>query len=95
MIEDFERELVEAVNNYSFPAGTTAYPFTLRSVSDLIGGTVVSDLNTLAVGHVLIFIYVLVNLMGKLNSNEQRAGICAVVMGVATSFGLAAHLGVF
>ena len=99
VIEDFERELVEAVNNFNFPAGTTAYPFTLRSVSDLIGGNVVSDLNTLAVGYVLIFIYVLVNL-GKLNSIEQRAwlsvaGICAVVMGVATSFGLAAHMGVF
>ena len=73
VIEDFERELVvEAVNNYSFPAGTTAYPFTLRSVSDLIGGNVVSDLNTLAVGYIFIFIYVLVNL-GKLNSIEQRA----------------------
>ena len=51
---------------------TTSYPFTLRSVSDLISGTVVSELNTLAVGYALIFIYVLVNL-GKLNSIEQRA----------------------
>ena len=31
-----------------------------------------SELNTLAVGYALIFIYVLVNL-GKLNSIEQRA----------------------
>ena len=97
--EEFERQLVKKVNNFNFPEGTTVYPFTLRSVGDLIGGNVVSDLNTLAAGYVLIFIYVLVNL-GKLNSMEQRAwlsvaGIAAVVMGVATSFGLAAHMGVF
>ena len=92
--EEFERQLVEKVNNFNFPEGTTVYPFTLESVQDLIGGNVVSDLNTLAAGYVLIFIYVLVNL-GKLNSIEQRAwlsvtGIAAVLMGVATSFGLAA-----
>lgn len=97
--EEFERQLVEKVNNFNFPEGTTVYPFTLESVQDLIGGNVVSDLNTLAAGYVLIFIYVLVNL-GKLNSIEQRAwlsvaGIAAVLMGVATSFGLAAHMGVF
>ena len=97
--EEFERQLVKTVNNFNFPEGTTAYPFTLRSVGDLIGGNVVSDLNTLAAGYVLIFIYVLVNL-GKLNSIEQRAwlsvaGIATVLMGVATSFGLAAHMGVF
>ena len=97
--EEFEKQLVEKVNNFDLPEGTKAFPFTLRSVNDLIGGSLLSDLNTLAAGYVLIFIYVLVNL-GKLNSIEQRAwlsvaGIAAVLMGVATSFGLAAHMGVF
>ena len=97
--EEFQRGLVDTVNSFNFPEGITAYPFTFRSLGDLIGGNVLSDLNTLAAGYVLIFIYVLVNL-GKLNSIEQRAwlsvaGIVAVVMGVLTSFGLAAHMGVF
>ena len=97
--KEFQRLFVEKVNSFNFPEGITAYPFTFRSLGDLIGGNILSDLNTLAAGYVLIFIYVLVNL-GKLNSIEQRAwlsvaGIAAVLMGVATSFGLAAHMGVF
>lgn len=97
--QEFQRLLVERVNSFNFSEGITAYPFTFRSLGDLIGGNILSDLNTLAAGYVLIFIYVLVNL-GKLNSIEQRAwlsvaGIVAVVMGIFTSFGLAAHMGVF
>ena len=81
------------MNKFNFPEGTAAYAFTLRSVRDLIGGNLANDFITLVAG------YVLVNLR-KLNSIEQRAwlsvvGIAAVLMGVATSFDLDAHMGQF
>ena len=95
----FEEKLLTLVNTKVFADGMEVYPLTMRSFGDLIGGSIASDLNTLAAGYLLIFIYVLINL-GKLNSIEQRvwlsvAGIVAVMMGVATSFGLSAHMGVF
>ena len=94
---EFQRLLVETVNNFTKSEGLTAYPFTIGSFADLIGGSVLS-VRVLS-GYLLIFVYVLVNL-GKLNSVEQRAwlsiaGIIAVVLGIVTSFGLAAHLGFF
>ena len=97
--EEFEKKLIEKVNNFDLPEGTEAFPFTTRSFGDLVGSKVMSDINTFAAGYVLIFIYVLFNL-GKLNSVEQRAwlsvaGIAAVLMGLATSFGLAMLMGVF
>ena len=97
--EEFEKKLIEKVNNFDLPEGTEAFPFTTRSFGDLVGSKVMSDINTFAAGYVLIFIYVLVNL-GKLNSIEQRAwlsvaGIATVLMGLATSFGLAMLMGVF
>ena len=99
VVRDFEADLIKVVNEKSLPGGMKAYPLTMRSFGDLIGGNIKSDLNTLAAGYLLIFAYVLINL-GKLNSVEQRvwlsvAGIVAVMMGVATSFGLSAHMGVF
>ena len=94
---EFQRLLVETVNNFTKSEGLTAYPFTIGSFADLIGGSVLS-VRVLS-GYLLIFVYVLVNL-GKLNSVEQRAwlsiaGIIAVVLGIVTSFGLAAHMGFF
>ena len=94
---EFQRLLVETVNNFTKSEGLTAYPFTIGSFADLIGGSVLSA--RVLSGYLLIFVYVLVNL-GKLNSVEQRAwlsiaGIIAVVLGIVTSFGLAAHLGFF
>ena len=99
VVRDFEEKLIKVVNDKKLPGSMVAYPLTMRSFGDLIGGNIKSDLNTLAAGYLLIFAYVLVNL-GKLNSIEQRiwlsvAGIVAVMMGVATSFGLSAHMGVF
>ena len=99
VVRDFEEKLIKLVNEKELPGSMVAYPLTMRSFGDLIGGNIKSDLNTLAAGYLLIFAYVLVNL-GKLNSVEQRvwlsvAGIVAVMMGVATSFGLSAHMGVF
>ena len=95
----FEEKLIAMVNDRSFTGGMTAYPLTMRSFGDIIGGSIGSDLNVLAAGYLLIFVYVLINL-GKLNAVEHRVwlsvgGVVAVLMGVATSFGLAAFMGVF
>ena len=95
----FEEKLISLVNERSYSGGMQAYPLTMRSFNDLIGGSIASDLSSLASGYLLIYLYVLINL-GKRNSVEQRVwlsitGIAAVMMGVGTSFGLASFMGVF
>ena len=98
-ILDFEEKLVKLVNDRQFPQGMVVYPFTMRSFDDVMDQSLKTDVKTMAAGYMLIYIYVLLNL-GKLNMVEQRmwlavTGILAVMMGVITSFGLAAYLGVF
>ena len=95
----FEEKLVLLVNEqFQFPPGLTALPSTMRSFGDLIGGSIGDDLNTLATGYILILVYVCLNL-GRLNSVEQRvwlslAGVVAVMLGVASSYGVCQLLGI-
>ena len=98
-ILDFEEKLVKLVNGRQFPQGMVVYPFTMRSFDDIMDQSLKTDVKTMAAGYMLIYLYVLLNL-GKLNMVEQRmwlavTGILAVMMGVVTSFGIAAYLGVF
>ena len=95
----FEEKLIALVTDRSFTGGMEAYPLTMRSFDDLIGGSIASDLSSLASGYLLIYLYVLINL-GRWNSVEQRfwlsmTGIAAVLIGVLMSFGLASWMGVF
>ena len=95
----FEEKLVLLVNEqFQFPTDLTGLPSTMRSFGDLIGGSIGDDLNTLATGYILILVYVCLNL-GRLNSVEQRvwlslAGVVAVMLGVASSYGVCQLLGI-
>ena len=96
---DFEEKLLNLVNDRVFPQGMSVYPFAMRSFDDIMDESLKADVKTMAAGYMLIYLFVLFNL-GKLNLVEQRiwlgvAGISAVMMGVVTSFGIAAYLGVF
>jgi len=94
----FEEKLLNLVNDdFEFKEGLVAYPLTMRSFGDLVGGSIGDDLNTLATGYILILIYVCFNL-GRLNSVEHRVwlsliGIVAVILGVGSSYGLSQLLG--
>lgn len=94
----FEEKLLNLVNeDFNFEFGVVAYPLTMRSFGDLIGGSIGDDLNTLATGYILILLYVCFNL-GKLNSVEHRVwlsliGIVSVVLGVVSSYGLSQLMG--
>ena len=98
-ILDFEEKLLALVNDRQFPQSMVVYPFTMRSFDDIMEISLETDVKTMAAGYMLIYLYVLLNL-GKLDLVEQRvwlavAGIAAVMMGVITSFGIAAYLGIF
>ena len=93
----FEQMLIDLVNQGTWSNEVKAFPFTQRSVNDLVKNAVADDYTSLAAGNILIFTYVCVNL-GKFNSVEHRvwlsvAGILAVVMGTISSFGVCQLLG--
>ena len=98
-VMDFERSLAELVKERKNVPGMKAYAFTQTSMGDEVGEGIANDKTLLISGYALIFVYFIINL-GRMNSVEQRfwlsvTGIIAIVMGIATAFGLAALIGVF
>ena len=96
---DFERSLAKLVNDRKHVSGMKAYAYTKTSMGDEVGDGVANDKTLLICGYALIFVYFIINL-GRMNSVEQRfwlsvTGIIAIVMGIATAFGIAALIGVF
>ena len=96
----FEKELLSIVNENDnhYENGLSIYPFTSRSFDDVSEGSSQKDLDKLAAGYILIFLYACINL-GKFNSLQHRiwltvVGIAAIGMGMVSSYGLCLLLGV-
>ena len=101
-VDEFEREFMYFMGNYSMenedgPIGVTF--FNTLSMKGAIGETIKGDVSLLTTGFFIVFVYVMI-MLGKFNSVEQRAylsllGVCAIGLGIATSYGLCQLLGVW
>ncbi|TRY77454.1 hypothetical protein TCAL_08010 [Tigriopus californicus] len=93
---DFETRFIEIGNNFTL-AGVTAYVNAARSFGDVLGGSIGGDVNMLALGYLIVILYVMA-MLGKFNSVEQRAllsltGIMAVGMGIGSAYGFCSYVG--
>ena len=96
----FEEEMLKIMLNTSdYPEGLTSYPNVKRSFGDIAGATIFGDAGVMAVGYIIVFVYVMV-MLGKFNCLELRsnltvAGIMGVIMGIVLSFGFCSAVGLF
>lgn len=93
---DFETRFIEIGNNFTL-SGVKAHVNAARSFGDVLGGSIGGDVNMLALGYLIVIIYVMV-MLGKFNSVEQRAllsltGIMAVGMGIGSAYGFCSYIG--
>ncbi|XP_064104721.1 NPC intracellular cholesterol transporter 1-like [Macrobrachium nipponense] len=95
---NWEGEYIQFLKNFSdLPDGLRIIPFSQRSFGEISSDTIMGDVLYLAVGSVVLFIYVQV-MLGSFNMVEGRSvlsmlGILAAFMAVAISFGLCAGIG--
>ena len=97
---DFEAEMIAAMLNTSdYPPDLKSYPNVKRSFGDIASSTILGDVSVMAIGYMIVFVYV--NLMlGRFNMLEQRSGLAfagflGVIMGIVVSYGLCSAFGLF
>jgi len=97
---NFEGEMVKLLQNRTFfPPGLSSLTNIQRQFFDSFVGQTFKDVDKLAGGYILVFIYV--NLMlSKLNFVQQRfwlsvVGILSVIMGMILGYGICSLLGLF
>ena len=97
---EFEGEMIAALlNTTGFPAGLEGHPNVRRSFGDIASATIFGDIKGLAIGYMLLMVYVQI-MLGKFNCIEQRAaltmaGIFGVIMGIVMCYGICSALGLF
>ena len=79
------------LNQTSYPEGLMSYPNVKRSFGDIAGATILGDVGVMAIGYMIVFVYVMI-MLGKFNCLEMRsylafAGILGVIMGIIVSYG--------
>ena len=96
----FEGEMIKIMLNTSdYPKGLASYPNVKRSFGDIAGATILGDVGVMAVGYMIVFVYVMV-MLGRFNCLELRsnltvAGIMGVIMGIVVSYGFCSAVGLF
>ncbi|KAK2713471.1 hypothetical protein QYM36_009366, partial [Artemia franciscana] len=97
----WEKALIEAFqeSEINSPDFHNLYFSVARSFGDISGATILGDSRYLAVGTMVVFIYVLV-MLGKFDLVENRVylsliGILCVAMAIFMSYGLCSLMGVF
>lgn len=96
---DWELEFINVMQDASGrPEGLTVYFQSARSYGEIAGDTIVGDVFYLAVGMLLLFVFVQV-MLGKFNMVETRPvlsllGLVSVGMAVGVSFGLCSAFGI-
>ena len=69
---DFEGEMIKVMlNNSDFPTGLEGYPNVKRSFGDIAGSTILGDVGVMAIGYMIVFVYVTL-MLGRFNCIEQR-----------------------
>lgn len=97
---EFEGMMIEAMLNTSdYPEGLVSYPNVKRSFGDIAGSTILGDVGVMAIGYMIVFVYVSL-MLGKFNALEQRStlavtGFLGVIMGIIVSYGLCSAFGLF
>ena len=97
---EFEGELIKVLlNQTDYPKGLKGYPNVNRSFGDIAGSTILGDLKGLAIGYMILMIYVQI-MLGRFNCVEQRSlltivGIFGVIMGIIMSYGICSAIGLF
>ena len=75
------------------------YPNVQRSFGDIAGSTILGDVGVMAIGYMIVFIYVQI-MLGRMNCLEQRSflaltGFMGVIMGIVVSYGLCSAFHLF
>ena len=97
---DFEGLMIEIMLNQSdFPPGLEGYPNVKRSFGDIAGSTILGDVSVMAIGYMIVFVYVIF-MLGRFNCLEQRSflaltGFMGVIMGIVVSYGLCSAFNLF
>ena len=87
------------LNSTRFPTGLDGHPNVRRSFGDIASATIFGDIKGLAIGYMLLMVYVQI-MLGKFNCIEQRAaltmaGIFGVIMGIIMCYGICSAIGLF
>ena len=82
-----------------YPENLESFPNVKRSFGDIAGATILGDVGVMAIGYMIVFVYVIL-MLGKFNCLELRshlsfAGIMGVIMGIVVSYGFCSAINLF
>ena len=82
-----------------YPENLESFPNVKRSFGDIAGATILGDVGVMAIGYMIVFVYVMF-MLGKFNCLELRshlsfAGIMGVIMGIVVSYGFCSAVNLF